>query len=63
MVDLDTCFTESIARTLCGSQDSFSADGNHFYLYNDPGEDADIPWDYKPNDLHGRWRVTRGPRV
>ena len=37
VLDLDGFFTESIVRTLAGSQDSFSADGNNFYLYNDPG--------------------------
>lgn len=51
VVDLDGFFVESIARTLCGSQDSFSADGNNFYLYNDPREDRD------PTDLHGTWHV------
>lgn len=51
VVDLDAFFVESVTRTLSGSQDAFSADGNNFYLYNDPGEDAD------PGDLHGTWRV------
>jgi hypothetical protein len=51
VVDLDTFFDESIVRTLSGSQDAFSADGNNFYLYDDPGEDVD------PTDLHGTWHV------
>lgn len=51
VIDLDNFFTESIVRTMAGSQDSFSADGNNFYLYNDPGEDVD------PTDQHGTWRV------
>ena len=51
VLDVDSFFDESIVRTLSGSQDSFSADGNNFYLYNDPGVDAD------PDDLHGLWRV------
>jgi hypothetical protein len=51
VIDLDGFFTESIVRSLAGSQDCFSADGNNFYLYNDPGVDADA------SDLHGTWRV------
>ena len=51
VLDLDEFFTESVARTLQGSFDSFSACGNNFYLYNDPAEDAD------PDDLHGTWRI------
>lgn len=51
VLDVDTFFVESIVRTLTGSQDAFSADGNNFYLYNDPGVDAD------PDDLHGTWRI------
>ncbi|HVV88717.1 MAG TPA: CotH kinase family protein [Kofleriaceae bacterium] len=51
VLDLDNFFDESIVRTLTGSQDAFSADGNNFYLYNDPGRDLD------PGDLHGTWHV------
>lgn len=51
VLDLDAFWVESIVRTLSGSQDAFSADGNNFYLYNDPGVDAD------PDDLHGTWRI------
>ena len=51
VLDVDAFFLESIVRSLSGSQDSFSADGNNFYLYNDPGLDAD------PDDLHGTWRI------
>jgi hypothetical protein len=52
VLDLDAFFTESIVRTLAGSQDAFSADGNNFYLYDDPGPDGGpgywhiLPWDY-----------------
>jgi hypothetical protein len=51
VLDVDAFFVESIVRSLTGSQDSFSADGNNFYLYNDPSVDAD------PDDLHGTWRI------
>jgi len=51
VLDVDAFFIESIVRSLTGSQDSFSADGNNFYLYNDPGRDID------PDDLHGTWRI------
>ncbi len=51
VLDLDAFFTESVIRSLQGSFDSFSACGNNFYLYNDPGLDAD------PEDLHGTWRI------
>lgn len=51
VLDLSSFFTESIVRTLAGSQDCFSADGNNFYLYNDPGVDVD------ETDLHGTWRI------
>lgn len=51
VLDVDSFFIESIVRSLSGSQDAFSADGNNFYLYNDPDVDAD------PDDLHGTWRI------
>ena len=51
VIALDEFFDESIVRTLSGSQDAFSADGNNFYLYNDPWLDP------VPGDLHGTWRV------
>ena len=51
VLDLDGFFDESIVRTLSGSQDAFSADGNNFYLYNDPGLDV------VPGDPHGTWHV------
>lgn len=45
--DLDAFFTESVARSLSGSQDCFSADGNNFYLHDDPeGRWEIIPWDF-----------------
>jgi hypothetical protein len=51
VLDLDEFFDESIVRTLSGSQDAFSADGNNFYLYDDPEQDVD------PTDVHGTWHV------
>ena len=51
VLDVDRFFVESIVRTFTGSQDSFSADGNNFYLYNDPDFDVDA------DDLHGTWRI------
>lgn len=51
VLDLDLFFTEAVVRALQGSMDCFSCDGNNFYLYNDPSEDAD------PDDLHGTWRI------
>ncbi|MCP4805210.1 MAG: hypothetical protein GY913_19130 [Proteobacteria bacterium] len=51
VLDVDGFWLESIVRSISGSPDSFSADGNNFYLYNDPAEDAD------PTDLHGTWRI------
>jgi hypothetical protein len=51
VLDLEAFFVESVIRSLQGSFDSFSSCGNNFYLYNDPGQDAD------PDDLHGTWRV------
>jgi hypothetical protein len=55
VLDVDAFFVESIVRTLSGSQDAFSADGNNFYLYNDPGSEPD--GDPDPDELHGTWRI------
>ncbi|MCP4805977.1 MAG: hypothetical protein GY913_34685 [Proteobacteria bacterium] len=45
LVDVDGFFRESIARSVMGSLDSFSADGNNFYLFVDDGRVRIIPWD------------------
>lgn len=54
-VDLRDFFVEAVARALLGSQDALAADGNNFYLYQDPAVDPDgdgdgfwrlISWDY-----------------
>lgn len=46
LIDLEGFFTESIARSIMGSLDSFSADGNNFYLFVDDGRVRIIPWDF-----------------
>ena len=45
-VDVDGFLRESVARSIMGSQDSFSADGNNFYLFDDRGRVSIIPWDF-----------------
>ncbi|HVV88219.1 MAG TPA: CotH kinase family protein [Kofleriaceae bacterium] len=45
-VDLDGFLRESVARSIMGSQDSFSADGNNFYLFDDHGRVRIVPWDF-----------------
>lgn len=44
-LDTDGFLRESLARSAFGSWDSFSADGNNFYLYDDHGLVRIIPWD------------------
>jgi hypothetical protein len=56
-VDLEGFFTESIARSIMGSLDSFSADGNNFYLFVDEGRVRIIPWDFDV-DLGGYYPTT-----
>ena len=48
VLDLDGFWTESIVRSISGSPDAFSADGNNFYLYHRPdtGRFEMIPWDF-----------------
>lgn len=46
VVDLDGFFRESIVRSVLGGLDTFSADGNNFYLYVDGGVIRIIPWDF-----------------
>lgn len=45
-IDLPGFFRESVARSILGSQDSFSADGSNFYLFDDRGQIKIIPWDF-----------------
>lgn len=45
-IDLPGFFRMSIARSVLGSQDSFSADGKNFYLYDDRGTWRILPWDF-----------------
>lgn len=45
-IDVDGFFRESVARSIMGSQDAFSADGNNFYLFDDRGKVTIIPWDF-----------------
>ncbi len=45
-VDLPGFFRESVARSVMGSQDAFSADGNNFYLFDDHGRIRIVPWDF-----------------
>lgn len=49
-VDLRDFFVEAVIRTLQGSQDNLAADGNNFYLYQDPAVDPD-------GDGQGFWRL------
>ena len=44
-VDLDNFTRISVARSVIGGIDTFSADGNNFYLYIDDGVVRQIPWD------------------
>ncbi len=45
LIDTEGFFRESVARSVMGSLDSFSADGNNFYLFVDEGQVRVIPWD------------------
>lgn len=45
-IDVAGFFRESVARSIMGSQDSFSADGNNFYLFDDHGRVRIVPWDF-----------------
>ncbi|MBI2895930.1 MAG: CotH kinase family protein [Deltaproteobacteria bacterium] len=44
-LDLEGFLKESVARSVMGSIDSFSSDGNNYYLYDDTGFWRIIPWD------------------
>lgn len=45
VIDLDAFLRVSVARSVMGGIDTFSADGNNFYLYVDNGRLTQIPWD------------------
>lgn len=44
-VDGDTFLRQTLARSAFGAWDSFSADGNNYYLYNEGGRFTILPWD------------------
>jgi hypothetical protein len=44
-LDGENFLRQTLARSTFGSWDSFSADGNNFYLYNDGGRFSILPWD------------------
>lgn len=46
VLDLDGFARESVARSVMGSMDAFSADGNNYYLYDDDGVWRILPWDF-----------------
>jgi hypothetical protein len=46
VLDLDEFGRESVARSVMGSMDAFSADGNNYYLYDDHGVWKILPWDF-----------------
>ncbi len=46
LIDTEGLFRESVARSVMGSLDSFSADGNNFYLFVDDGRVRIVPWDF-----------------
>lgn len=45
VVDLDEFLRVSVARSVMGGIDTFSADGNNYYLYSDHGRLSQIAWD------------------
>ena len=45
-VDVGGFLRESVARSVMGSLDSFSADGNNYYLFADRDQVRIIPWDF-----------------
>ncbi len=45
VIDLDAFLRVGVARSVMGGIDTFSADGNNFYLYVDNGRLTQIPWD------------------
>jgi hypothetical protein len=45
-LDLEQFLRVSVTRSVMGSLDAFSADGNNFYLYDDHGQWKLLPWDF-----------------
>jgi hypothetical protein len=45
LIDLDEFLRVGVARSVMGGIDTFSGDGNNFYLYVDNGRLSQIPWD------------------
>ena len=45
-LDLEQFMRVSVTRSVMGSLDAFSADGNNFYLYDDHGSWKLLPWDF-----------------
>jgi hypothetical protein len=56
-VDLEGFFGVSVTRSVMGSMDAFSADGNNYYFYDDHGLLRLIPWDFDV-DLGGYYFST-----
>ncbi|MDP2315639.1 MAG: CotH kinase family protein [Pseudomonadota bacterium] len=56
-LDLTNFGRESVARSVMGSMDAFSADGNNYYLYDDGGVWHILPWDFDV-DLGGYYFST-----
>jgi hypothetical protein len=56
---------ESVARSVMGSMDAFSADGNNYYLYDDHGTWNIIPWDFDVDlgDYYFSAALTVDPRA
>lgn len=55
VLDLDAFARESVGRSVIGSLDAFSADGNNYYLYDDHGVWHVLPWDFDVD--FGVWYV------
>lgn len=65
VLDLRGFGRESVARSVMGSMDAFSADGNNYYLYDDGGRWTILPWDFDV-DLGGYYfsqALTVDPRA
>jgi hypothetical protein len=45
-LDLEQFARVSVTRSVMGSMDAFSADGNNFYLFDDHGQWKLLPWDF-----------------
>lgn len=64
-LDLPGFFRQSVLRSLLGGHDSFSGDGNNFYLYDDRGTWRLIPWDFDADlATYGvGWALSLDPRA